>query len=41
VAKSPLRDYIEIVADLTPSKAPPELRIMDRIVFSNGKFKNV
>lgn len=41
VAKSPLRDYVEIVADLTPSKAPPELRIMDRIVFSNGKIKNV
>ena len=41
VARSPLRDHIEIVADLSPSKAPPELRIMDRIVFSNGKFKNV
>ena len=41
VAKSPLRDYIEIVADLTPSKTPPELRILDRIVFSDGKYKNV
>jgi len=41
VAKSPLRDYIEIVADLLPSKAPPELRIMDRMVFSNGKVRNV
>ncbi len=41
VAKCPLRDYIEIVADLTPSKAPPELRIIDRIVFSDGKYKNV
>lgn len=41
VAKSPLRDYIEIVADLTPSKAPPELRILDRIVFSDGKYKNI
>ncbi len=40
VAKSPLRDYIEIVADLKPSKAPPELRVMDRIVFSDGKYKN-
>jgi metal-dependent HD superfamily phosphatase/phosphodiesterase len=41
VAKCPLRDYIEIVADLTPSKAPPEMRILDRIVFSDGKYKNV
>jgi hypothetical protein len=41
VAKCPLRDYIEIVADLTPSKSPPELRIIDRIVFSDGKYKNV
>jgi metal-dependent HD superfamily phosphatase/phosphodiesterase len=41
VAKSPLRDYIEIVALLQPSKAPPELKLMDRIVFSNGKYKNV
>jgi len=40
VAKSPLRDYIEIVALLQPSKAPPELKIMDRIVFSDGKYKN-
>jgi metal-dependent HD superfamily phosphatase/phosphodiesterase len=41
VSKCPLRDYIEIVADLTPSKAPPELRILDRIIFSDGKYKNV
>lgn len=41
VAKSPLRDYIEIVADLTPTKAPPEMRILDRIVFSDGKYKNI
>ena len=40
VAKSPLRDYIEIVADLMPSKAPPELRVLDHIVFSDGKYKN-
>jgi metal-dependent HD superfamily phosphatase/phosphodiesterase len=40
VAKSPLRDYIEIVAELVPSKAPPELRILDRIVFSGGKYKS-
>jgi metal-dependent HD superfamily phosphatase/phosphodiesterase len=41
VAKSVLRDYVEIVAELTPSKTPPELRILDRIVFSDGKYKNV
>jgi hypothetical protein len=41
VAKSPLKDYIEIVADLIPSKAPPEVRILDRIVFSDGKYRNV
>ncbi len=40
VAKSPLRDYIEIVAELIPSKAPPEFRILDRIVFSGGKYKS-
>ncbi len=40
VAKSPLRDHIEIVAELIPSKAPPELRIFDRIVFSGGKYKS-
>lgn len=41
VAKSVLRDYVEIVAELIPSKTPPELRILDRMVFSNGKYKNV
>jgi len=41
VAKSVLRDYVEIVAELTPSKTPPDLRILDRIVFSDGKYKNV
>jgi len=40
VAKSPLRNHIEIVADLMPSRTPPEMRILDRIVFSEGKFKN-
>lgn len=40
VAKSPLRDHIEIVAELIPSKAPPEMRILDRIVFSGGKYKS-
>jgi metal-dependent HD superfamily phosphatase/phosphodiesterase len=41
VARSPLRDYVEIVADLIPLKAPPEMRIRDRIVFSDGKYKNI
>jgi metal-dependent HD superfamily phosphatase/phosphodiesterase len=41
VIASPLRDHIEVVADLTPSKIPPELRVLDRIVFSDGKYKNV
>ncbi|HEX9909213.1 MAG TPA: HD domain-containing protein [Thermoplasmata archaeon] len=41
VANSPLRDHIEIVADLTPAKMSPELRVLDRIVFSDGKFRNV
>jgi len=40
VVKSPLRDYIEIVAELVPSKAPAELRILDRIVFSGGKYRS-
>jgi len=41
VAKSPLKDHIDIVAELIPSKAPPEMRILDRIVFSGGKYKSV
>lgn len=41
VAASPLKDYVEIAADLVPSKAPPELRILDRIVFSDGKYKSI
>jgi metal-dependent HD superfamily phosphatase/phosphodiesterase len=40
VANSPLRDHIEIVAELTPSKAQPEMRILDRIVFSGGKYRS-
>jgi len=40
VVKSPLRDYIEIVAELVPSKAPPEMHILDRIVFSGGKYRS-
>lgn len=41
VVRSPFRDYIEIVADLKPSKTPPELRVLDKIVFSDGKYRNV
>ncbi len=41
VANSPLRDYIEIVADLLPSRVRTEQRILDRMVFSEGKYKNV
>jgi len=41
VAASPLKEDIEIVADLTPTKTPPELRVLDRIVFSDGKYKNI
>ncbi len=41
VAKSPLRDYIEIVALLQPSKKPTELQLLDRIVFSDGKYRQV
>ena len=40
VATSPLRDHIEIVADLTPAKDRPEQRVLDRIVFSDGKYKS-
>lgn len=40
VARSPLRDYVEIVADLVPSKTSSDVRIMDRIVFSDGKYRN-
>jgi metal-dependent HD superfamily phosphatase/phosphodiesterase len=39
VAKSPLKDYIEIVALLQPSKMPAELQVLDRIVFSDGKYR--
>jgi len=41
VAASPLRDHVEIVAILTPTKTPPEMKVLDRIVFSNGKYRNV
>jgi metal-dependent HD superfamily phosphatase/phosphodiesterase len=38
VAASPLRDHVEIVADLRPSKEAKEQRILDRMVFSDGKY---
>ena len=41
VAKSPLRNHIEIVADLLPARAQPEQRIIDRMVFSEGVYKNL
>lgn len=40
VARSPLKDHVEIVALLQPSKTPQELQVIDRIVFSDGKYKN-
>ncbi|MBU1158850.1 MAG: HD domain-containing protein [Candidatus Thermoplasmatota archaeon] len=40
VAESPLKDHIEIVAELVPSKAKPDFKVFDRIVFSDGKYKN-
>lgn len=41
VAKSPLRDHVEIVAVLQPARTPPEMKVLDRIVFSDGKYRNV
>jgi metal-dependent HD superfamily phosphatase/phosphodiesterase len=40
VARSPLKDHVEIVALLQPTKTPSELQVVDRIVFSDGKYKN-
>lgn len=40
VAASPLRDHVEIVADLVPLRDVPEQRILDRMVFSDGKYKS-
>ena len=40
VARSPLKDHVEIVALLQPLKTPPETQVIDRIVFSDGKYKN-
>jgi len=40
VARSPLRDYVEIVAMLQPTKTPSDIQVIDRMVFSDGKYKN-
>lgn len=40
VARSPLKDHVEIVALLKPTRTPSELQVIDRIVFSDGKYKN-
>ncbi|MDQ1371302.1 MAG: hypothetical protein QG582_216 [Candidatus Thermoplasmatota archaeon] len=40
VAESPLKDHIEIVAELIHSKSRQELQVFDRIVFSDGKYRN-
>jgi len=41
VAKSLLRDDIEIVTELIPQKTVPDARVRDRIIFSDGKFKSI
>jgi len=38
VAESPLSEHVEIVAELKPSRVPPEMKVLDRIVFSDGKY---
>jgi metal-dependent HD superfamily phosphatase/phosphodiesterase len=40
VAVSPLKDHIEIVAELAHPKSRQELKVFDRIVFSDGKYRN-
>jgi len=40
VARSPLKDHVEIVALLQPTKAPPDIEVVDRIVFSDGKYRS-
>lgn len=40
VAVSPLKDHIEIVAELVHPKSRQELKVFDRIVFSDGKYRN-
>lgn len=41
VAVSPLKDHIEIVAELAHPKSRQELQVFDRIVFSDGKYRNI
>lgn len=40
VAQSPLKDHIEIVAELVHPKSRQELQVFDRIVFSDGRYRN-
>lgn len=40
VVVSPLKDHIEIVAELVHPKSRQELQVFDRIVFSDGKYRN-
>ncbi len=40
VAVSPLKDHVEIVAELVHPKSRQELQVFDRIVFSDGKYRN-
>lgn len=40
VAVSPLKDHIEIIAELVHPKSRQELQVFDRIVFSDGKYRN-
>ena len=41
VAKSLLRDDIEIVTELIPQRTVPDQRVRDRIIFSDGKFRSI
>jgi len=40
VAVSLLKDHVEIVAELVHPKSRQELQVFDRIVFSDGKYRN-
>lgn len=40
VAVSPLKDHIGIVAELVHPKSRQELQVFDRLVFSDGKYRN-
>jgi len=41
VAKSILRDDIEIVTELIPQRTVPDQRVRDRIIFSDGKPRSI